>query len=155
MWPTGRICVSVDTEFHWKQEYSPWTKESGFFLLFLSLSWDQFFCFDLFYYFSRSKVVFWPFASYKCRWNSSLCQLHMCGVCVCNTISLRCRLVFVTPVFLKKWYSFNKNNRRTQTHILTQCISRVWHSICGNRLTVWTHKTPQEEYQQGRSVYVF
>ena len=25
----------------------------------------------------------------------------MCGVCVCNKISLRCRLVFVTPMFKK------------------------------------------------------
>ena len=25
----------------------------------------------------------------------------MCGVCVCNTISLRCRLVFVTPMLKK------------------------------------------------------
>ena len=69
------------------------------------------------------------FASYKCRWNSSLCQLHMCGVCVCNTISLRCRLVFVTtslPPILKKMILLSKGITAEPKYISQRNAYGVW-----------------------------
>ena len=155
--PTGSICVSAYTEFHWEEVIFFDSKEVAFCLLFVPVSMRVFYLLWFDSLMKRAKVYFFSATRHWHIgwWNNYLRGLDMCGICECNTVSLTWRLVFLASIFWKN--IFFKENTNTLTHFIRSCDESNKQAAFDVLFSgiVWTHSTFQVKCHQGHLSVTF
>ena len=155
--PTGSICVSTYTEFHWEEVIFFYSKEVAFCLLFVPVSMRVFYLLWVDSLMKRTKEYFFQlpgigtlvdeitiFVGWTCAAFASVIQFH-----------LRDGLCSLLPYFGKN--IFFKENNNILTHFIRSCDESNKQAAFDVLFSgiVWTHSTFQVKCHQGHLSVTF